>query len=121
LFNLTDDKSTNFSWNIYRMQIDENLLKWNNLVDTQQYLLPTLLKKDLVLDKVGDTYLDATELTKGYIFVNGRNLGRYWNKGPQKRLYCPGVWLKKGTNSIYVLELLYDGKQKGISGKLTLE
>ena len=42
------------------MQIDENLLKWNNSVDTQQTLLPTLLKKDLVLEKIGDTYLDAT-------------------------------------------------------------
>jgi beta-galactosidase len=35
---------------------------------------------------------------KGYLWVNGRLLGRYWRVGPQNRLYCPGVWLKKGIN-----------------------
>lgn len=64
---------------------------------------PTLLKSVVELQTVGDTYLDASELTKGYIFVNGRNLGRYWNKGPQTRLFCPGVWLKQGANTIHVL------------------
>lgn len=94
---------------MYKTPINENLLKWG-LFDSQQIQLPTLLKKQIVLDKIGDTFLDTTQLVKGYLFVNGRNLGRYWNKGPQKRLYCPGVWLKKGTNTIHVLELLYDGK-----------
>ena len=87
---------------MYKTPIDENLLKWRS-VDSSQINLPTLLKRDIVLEKVGDTYLDTTELTKGYLFVNGRNLGRYWNKGPQKRLYCPGVWLKKGQNTIHAL------------------
>jgi beta-galactosidase len=40
---------------------------------------------------------------KGYIFVNGINLGRYWNKGPQQKVFCPGVWLKEGVNSVVVL------------------
>jgi beta-galactosidase len=39
---------------------------------------------------------------KGYIWINGRNLGRYWNKGPQLKLFCPGVWLKK-NNEIIIL------------------
>lgn len=49
--------------------------------------------------------------------MNDRNLGRYWKKGPQNRLFCPGVWLKVGSNTITVLELLYDGKKKKITGK----
>jgi len=40
--------------------------------------------------------------------VNGRNLGRHWKIGPQQTLFCPGVWLRKGTNEIVVLDL-YDG------------
>jgi beta-galactosidase len=40
---------------------------------------------------------------KGYVFVNGVNLGRYWNKGPQQKLFLPGVWLKKGENEVVVL------------------
>ena len=43
-------------------------------------------------------YLDVKDFGKGYVWVNGRNLGRYWNAGPQTRLFCPGVWLKKGNN-----------------------
>jgi hypothetical protein len=35
-------------------------------------------------------------------------LGRYWDKGPQQRIFLPGVWLKKGENEIIVLELLLD-------------
>lgn len=42
--------------------------------------------------------------TKGYVFVNGKALGRYWNVGPQRTLYLPGVWLKE-DNEIVVLEL----------------
>lgn len=41
---------------------------------------------------------------KGVVFVNGKNLGRYWNKGPAGYLYVPGVWLKKGKNEIVVFE-----------------
>jgi beta-galactosidase len=40
---------------------------------------------------------------KGYVFVNGYNLGRYWKKGPQQKLFLPGVWLKKGVNEVVVL------------------
>lgn len=36
---------------------------------------------------------------------NGHHLGRYWNIGPQKRLYCPAGWLKRGANEIVVLDL----------------
>jgi hypothetical protein len=53
--------------------------------------------------------------------VNGRNLGRYWKKGPQTRVFCPGVWLKKGENVIHVLDLHFDGKEKGLTGKTNLQ
>ena len=41
--------------------------------------------------------------TKGYVFVNGFNLGRYWDIGPQKALYLPGALLKD-KNEIVILE-----------------
>jgi len=34
------------------------------------------------LDEIGDTYFDLSNFKKGYVFVNDRNLGRYWNIGP---------------------------------------
>ncbi len=43
--------------------------------------------------------------TKGLVWVNGFNLGRYWNKGPTETLYIPSPVLKKGKNEVIVLEL----------------
>jgi beta-galactosidase len=54
---------------------------------------------------VGDTYFDLKAFGKGYLWVNGHLLGRYWDIGPQERLFCPGVWLKEGKNEVKVLEL----------------
>ncbi|HXD79005.1 MAG TPA: beta-galactosidase [Puia sp.] len=58
------------------------------------------------LDSVADTYIDMSQWRKGIVWINGHNLGRYWNAGPQQRLYCPAPWLKKGENEIMVFDLL---------------
>ncbi|GAA3750115.1 glycoside hydrolase family 35 protein [Terriglobus aquaticus] len=52
-----------------------------------------------------DTFLDTSGFTKGQVWVNGHNLGRVWDVGPQKALYLPGPWLRKGTNEVVVLDL----------------
>ena len=52
-----------------------------------------------------DTFIDVSNYTKGYVWVNGHNLGRYWNIGPQKRLYCPSSWLRQGINEIMIFDL----------------
>lgn len=51
-----------------------------------------------------DTYILLDAWTKGNVFVNGFNIGRYWNVGPQKTLYIPGPLLKTGENVIEVFE-----------------
>ncbi|WP_369073224.1 beta galactosidase jelly roll domain-containing protein [Hymenobacter coccineus] len=53
-----------------------------------------------------DTYLDMRPWGKGVAWVNGHNLGRYWAIGPQQTLYVPAEWLRKGANTVTVLELL---------------
>jgi len=53
-----------------------------------------------------DCFVHLDGLVKGLVFVNGNNLGRYWEIGPQKSLYLPGAWLKTDApNEIIVLEL----------------
>jgi beta-galactosidase len=54
---------------------------------------------------VADTFLDTSAFTKGQVWINGHNLGRVWNVGPQKALYLPGPWLRKGMNEVVVLDL----------------
>lgn len=42
---------------------------------------------------------------KGVIFINGKNLGRYWSIGPQQALYLPGPWLRRGENEVLLFYL----------------
>ncbi len=57
------------------------------------------------LTEIGDTFLDMRKWGKGHVWVNGHHLGRFWNIGPQQSLYLPVGWLKKGNNSIVILDL----------------
>ena len=41
---------------------------------------------------------------KGVVFLNGFNLGRYWNIGPQLSLYAPAPLFQKGKNKIIIFE-----------------
>ncbi|HEY6063368.1 MAG TPA: beta-galactosidase, partial [Chitinophagaceae bacterium] len=72
------------------------------------------------LEKTGDTYFDMSDYSKGFVYVNGHNLGRYWNIGPQQRLYCPASWLKTGDNEIIVFDL-HQLEAAAISGRTSLE
>ena len=65
---------------------------------------PTVLRGSFTLTKTGDTFLDMRSWAKGIVFINGINLGRYWQVGPQQTLYVPGAWLKRGRNDIIVFE-----------------
>lgn len=65
---------------------------------------PVLYKGTFNLTDIGDTFLDMEGWGKGIVFVNGKNIGRYWYAGPQQTLFLPGVWLKEGENEIVVFE-----------------
>jgi beta-galactosidase len=70
---------------------------------------PALYKGSFTLDEVGDTYLDMRGFGKGFVFLNGINLGKYWEIGPQQTLFVPSCWLKKGVNEVVVFDELKDG------------
>ena len=71
------------------------------------------------LPRAADTFLDMSGYQKGYVWVNGHNLGRYWNIGPQQRLFCPASWLRAGANELLVLDL-HQTEAKPVSGRETL-
>ena len=54
---------------------------------------------------MGDTYIDMSAWDKGYAWINGHLLGRYWHIGPQQRLYCPASWLEDGDNEVTVFDM----------------
>lgn len=63
------------------------------------------------VDQPGDTFLDFEGWGKGCVLVNGFHIGRFWEIGPQKRLYLPAPLLKQGENTIVIFES--DGKAPG--------
>jgi beta-galactosidase len=67
---------------------------------------PTFYRARFTLTTPNDTFLDTTHLGKGVVFINGHNLGRFWSVGPQRTLYVPGPWLRKGPNEIVVFDML---------------
>jgi beta-galactosidase len=70
---------------------------------------PTLFRGTVTLSDVGDTWLDLRGWGKGVVWVNGHNLGRFWSIGPQRTLYVPGPWLRRGANEVIVLDLVPRG------------
>ncbi|XP_051052839.1 beta-galactosidase-1-like protein 3 [Phodopus roborovskii] len=56
-----------------------------------------------------DTFLDLSKWHYGFVFINGRNLGRYQDIGPQRTLYLPGPWLHPEDNEIIVFEKIKKG------------
>jgi hypothetical protein len=59
-----------------------------------------------IWEEPADTFLDSAGFTKGYVWVNGYELGRYWETaGPQHTVYLPGAYLHEGLNEIVVLDL----------------
>lgn len=69
---------------------------------------PAFYRFTFEVNETGDTFLDFEGWGKGCAFVNGFNIGRFWEIGPQKRLYLPGPLLHEGTNEIILFET--DGK-----------
>lgn len=66
---------------------------------------PTAWTAEFELDARADLFLDTASWSKGYAFVNGFFLGRYWRNGPQRTLYVPAPATVAGTNRLVVLEL----------------
>jgi beta-galactosidase len=66
---------------------------------------PCFYRGDFKLDSTADTFLDTSAFSKGELWLNGMVLGRIWNVGPQRTLYTPAPWLKKGRNEIVVFDL----------------
>ncbi|QAY59098.1 beta-galactosidase [Microbacterium protaetiae] len=66
---------------------------------------PAGLRATFALDEPADLFLDTRGWGKGYAWVNGFFLGRYWRRGPQRTLYVPVPATRAGQNHIVIVEL----------------
>lgn len=111
---------TLMNWKIYKLPMD-----WKFVYDLRSsgkvINKPGIFfKGNFSILSTGDTYFDLSNYKKGFVWVNGHNLGRYWDIGPQKRLYCPASFLKLGLNEIIIFDLLQEDP-KPVAGTTTME
>lgn len=106
------------NWQMFGLPMDK-MPQMKNYKANYQKERPVLYHGTFQLQKVGDTFLDMESWGKGIVFVNGINLGRYWNVGPQQTLYLPGCFLKKGKNEIVIFEQKNEDLRTAISSKST--
>jgi len=92
-------------WEIFNLPLNDKMLAGLRYSSTP-VSGPAFYRATVNIDQPGDTFLDMRPWGKGFAWVNGHNLGRYWNIGPQQSMYVPGPWLKKGVNEIVILDLL---------------
>ena len=96
-------------WDIYTLPLD-NVDKVDFSKEYKENA-PAFYKFEFDVTEKGDTFLDFEGWGKGAAFINGFNLGRFWEIGPQKRLYIPAPLLKDGKNEIIIFET--EGKTPG--------
>ncbi|MDN3494808.1 beta-galactosidase [Planococcus sp. APC 4015] len=66
---------------------------------------PAGLKAAFDLDAPADLFIDTAGWGKGFVWINGFFLGRYWRRGPQRTLFVPAPVTRAGANDIVVVEL----------------
>ena len=93
-----------FGWDIYPLPMDNlGTLAFDN-VFKQSTDKPIFCGGTLsIVDEPQDTFVEIIGANRGFIEVNGHNIGRFnYDEGPQKTLYIPAPFLRKGDNRIVV-------------------
>jgi len=111
---------TLMNWEVYNLPLDAKYIQSLKKSVPSTDRKGNFFKGTFELNKTADTYIDMSNYKKGIVFVNGNNLGRYWEIGPQKRLFCPATFLMKGQNEVVVFDL-HEAEAKNLSGKKELE
>jgi beta-galactosidase len=106
-------------WTIFSLPLDDPKIELDQSLKTPQ-TSPMFYTGNFTLDNVGETYLDMRNWHFGVVWVNGHNLGRYWDVGASRSLYLPSVWQKAGTNQITILELRQPPTNPEIKGMTTM-
>ena len=84
-------------WEIYTLPMDNlNGLVYSGVIPEGQ---PGFYKGVFRAEQK-DCFVHLDHFSKGFVTVNGFNLGRFWNKGPQMSLYLPWPVLKEENEII---------------------
>ena len=107
------NKTIHFNWDVYCLEM--NNLEKVVYSDETPVEKSAFYKGSFIIDDAKDTFVKLSNFTKGFVTINGFNLGRYWEIGPQVTLYLPASLLNVGENEIVVFE------SDGIKGEPIVE
>lgn len=97
-------------WSSQALRIDEkgwlDGIRWG--VDAPS-AGPKLARFSVDVDGPADGFIALPGWGKGFVWLNGTMLGRYWEIGPQATLYAAAPLWRPGLNELVVLELLHPG------------
>lgn len=92
-----------FEWEMYPIILEDlSQITYDKITTLEG---PSLYKGTFEIKELADTFVKLEGFTKGVIFINGFNIGRYWEKGPQKTYYVPAPLLREGENTVEIFEL----------------
>lgn len=77
---------------------------------------PTFYHATFNMTQPASTFLDMRNWGMGVAWVNGHNLGRFWDRGGIRSLFLSSHFLRAGSNDVVVLELHDAPKMPEISG-----
>lgn len=94
-----------YDWTIHSLPMEDLTNLAFEPINQTESNEPSFYRGQFQVDEPADTFLNMTGWTKGVAYINGFNLGRYWEIGPQDTLYIPAPLLRKGKNEIILFEL----------------
>lgn len=98
------ENQKHYGWQMMSLPLDKVEALQYHATDVKPST-PAFHKGSFQVETRADTFIDMSGWKKGVLFINGFNLGRYWERGPQTTLFCPAPLLKKGKNDLVVFEL----------------
>jgi beta-galactosidase len=66
---------------------------------------PVFGRAAVSISEPADAFIALPGWGKGFLWLNGFLLGRYWEIGPQRTLYAPAPLWRAGANELVILEL----------------
>ena len=100
------ERQQHFGWDTYPLPMEQLDGLAFVPVTGQSVNRPTFFRGCFEIEgEPADTFIRLDGFHKGFVKVNGFNIGRYFNDaGPQKTLFVPAPKLRRGRNEILVFE-----------------
>ena len=90
-----------FNWNVTCFEMDDISNVCYSSDTKSDY--PSFFRGTFKAENNNSCFVHFDNFKKGFICINGFNLGRYWERGPLEALYIPGAILKE-NNEIVIFE-----------------